>query len=204
MFSVISVLALGILLYLSTLFFAKTARERFVASQGCEAPRRYPQKDLRQDIDFSEEYNNARSTGNYLRYMRAQFARFGNTWTATVGKETWFFTCDPENIRAIATAKNDLFAVEPSRKPQNAIWIGAGMVVSDGAHWKASRALFKPMFARAEYANLKRYEKHVDRLLRLIPEDGSEVDLQPLLKRLVCVLVAVLILLITTQQCYIC
>ena len=42
----------------------------------------------------------------------------------------------------------------------------------------------RPAFSRLQVANLSAYSVHVDRLVSLIPKNGSDVDLQPLFARL--------------------
>lgn len=60
-----------------------------------------------------------------------------------------------------------------------------GIFTADGSIWARSRALIRPTFARSGISNFSCLEKHVGRLLDLIPHDGSTVDLQPLMKHLV-------------------
>ena len=71
-----------------------------------------------------------------------------------------------------------LFAFEP--------FVGKGIMCSDGASWEHSRALIKPTFARTQIADLHldSFGIYVQRLIDLIPKDGSTCDLQPLFARL--------------------
>lgn len=61
--------------------------------------------------------------------------------------------------------------------------VGDGLMSTDGLTWKARRAILTPIFAQATH-HQHLFEQHVTRLLDLIPEDGSTVDLQPLFDRL--------------------
>ncbi|KAL8752621.1 MAG: hypothetical protein Q9184_005671 [Pyrenodesmia sp. 2 TL-2023] len=57
---------------------------------------------------------------------------------------------------------------------------------SDGVFWEHSWALIKPTFARTQIADLhlSTFDRHVRRLVGLIPVDGSTIDIQPLFARL--------------------
>lgn len=51
--------------------------------------------------------------------------------------------------------------------------------------WQRSRALVKRTFSRFEVGNFDVLGFHIRRFLDLLRKDGSDVDLQPLLSRLV-------------------
>jgi cytochrome P450 monooxygenase len=64
-------------------------------------------------------------------------------------------------------------------------FLGRGIFSEDGPAWKRSRDLIKPLFKRAELSDVEGFKKFVDRMLALIPRDGSTVDLKPLFEKLV-------------------
>lgn len=63
--------------------------------------------------------------------------------------------------------------------------LGRGIISSDGKDWEKARAMIRSAFTRAEIANPKMYDAHVERFLGLLPRDDAPVDLQPLFDRLV-------------------
>lgn len=63
--------------------------------------------------------------------------------------------------------------------------LGNGIFVAEGEHWKYSRGMIKPIFARAELENMEMMEKHVDRFMDLLPRDSGTFDIQPMLKKMV-------------------
>ncbi|KAL8657480.1 MAG: hypothetical protein Q9226_001874 [Calogaya cf. arnoldii] len=77
------------------------------------------------------------------------------------------------------------FGMEPLRLGVGRPFFGKGILTTDGSFWEHSRALIRPTFSRARFANFSSLEKHVDRLIALIPGDGSTFDLQPLFRRLI-------------------
>lgn len=64
-------------------------------------------------------------------------------------------------------------------------FLDRGIFTEDGSFWKNALSLIKPTFTKSEISDLDNFEKHVARLLPLIPKDGSTFDLLPLVKRLV-------------------
>ena len=59
--------------------------------------------------------------------------------------------------------------------------LGEGVFTQDGVAWKHSRELLRPHFARQQYQNFDLFEEHVQNLIANFPDDGTSVDIQPLL-----------------------
>jgi cytochrome P450 len=78
------------------------------------------------------------------------------------------------------------FGLQPLRYEGGKGFFGNGLLVTDGAQWKSSRALIRPAFDIAHIANFDRLSGYVERFMSLLPRDGSTLDLFPLFKRLVC------------------
>jgi cytochrome P450 len=116
--------------------------------------------------------------------IKEQFNTYGHTFQSNPYGRTGIFTIEPPNLQAILATDSESFGLEPLRLFFFEPFIGRGIVTSDGPFWKHSRALIRPTFARAQVADLSAMKIHVDRLIDLIPKDGSTVDLQPLFARL--------------------
>jgi cytochrome P450 len=56
--------------------------------------------------------------------------------------------------------------------------LGGGIFNSDGSVWKHHRTTLRPFVSRAGAAELVVVEKHVQNLIKSIPDDGSTIDLQ--------------------------
>ena len=145
---------------------------------------RFPQKLLHFGSDFLKPYDAVRRTPEWLPFIRQLLDNPGRTTSVSVWGEEWLFTSQPDNIRAINTLAASSMGVEHLRKPANSQWMGDGMFVSDGERWKLSRTLFKPMFSRLSISSFDSVELHFRRFLALLPKDGVELDLAPMLKRL--------------------
>lgn len=62
---------------------------------------------------------------------------------------------------------------------------GSGVLTNEGIAWRRSRDLIRPLFVRAELSDVMRFERHVDRLMDVLPRDGQTVNLIPWMAKLV-------------------
>ena len=151
----------------------------------CQNPPLYPQKVPYIGSDLSSVLDQARQDGVLASKLQQLFQTYGKTFQATIWGQKVLYTMEDANIQAVHTTEFRNFGAEPIRKTVNQGWMGDGIFVSDGAMWKHSRSLLKPMFSKGQYADLPSLDVHVNRLLALVPGDGVTVDLQPLFQRLV-------------------
>lgn len=151
---------------------------------GCGEPRRYPHKGPLFGIDLYRIRRDAKERGYRNMLSRRLFQDNGKTFTANVFGSHWIYTMELENIKTIVTSINN-FGMGTMRQGVGAQFIGFGVVTTDGVVWEHSRELIKPIFARKQIANLHSFGTHVTYMIDLIPRDGSTVDLQMLIKRLV-------------------
>ena len=151
----------------------------------CSIPPRYPQKIPYLGSDLLKILNDSREDGALLIKLQQLFQTYGKTFQAMIWGQTIVYTMDAANLQSIHTNHFQKFGVESIRKTVNQGWMGDGIFVSDGLKWKSSRTILKPAFAKGQFGDLVRFETHVERLLALVPRDGSTVDLQLLFQRLV-------------------
>ncbi|KAF2110444.1 cytochrome P450 [Lophiotrema nucula] len=150
---------------------------------GCQHPPSYPHKNP-YGFDLMELSKEAYQAHRYLDFTGALFARYGKTYQIKQSGKTIIRTADPEVCKAIYATHFENFGLQPIRYEGGKGFFGNGILVTDGQRWKRSRALLRPAFDVAHVANFERLEKHVSRFLKLLPRDGSTVDLMPGLKRL--------------------
>ena len=122
----------------------------------------------------------------YLAEIMRQYEAYGKTHEIRFLNARMIRTMDPKNIQAVLGLNAKDFGLQPLREGLAMPLFGRGINTTDGEAWQHSRSLIKPTFSRVEICNLSSLESHVGRLLDLLPQDGSEFDLQPLLSRLVC------------------
>ncbi|KAI1854059.1 hypothetical protein JX265_003617 [Neoarthrinium moseri] len=92
---------------------------------------------------------------------------------------------NPEVTKYVHATYFDYFGVEKIRSGVEYLW-GDGMTSLEGERWASRRKLIKPAFDVVHIGNLENRSlgKHVDRLMELVPRDGSTIDLMPLFRRL--------------------
>ena len=158
----------------------KQAEER----NGCQPPPKYAHLDPILGLDLFLDQAKAMKRGDTGRIERARFSKYGKTFQANSWGTKIIYTMEPTNIQAILAQSFDHFGVEPMRLHIGEPFIGRGVFSTDGAYWRHSRDLLKPMFAKAQVANFASLENHLTRMMGRIPPDGF-TDIQALLKLLV-------------------
>ncbi|KAJ4368785.1 hypothetical protein N0V83_005867 [Neocucurbitaria cava] len=95
-----------------------------------------------------------------------------------------FITDDPENVKALLATNFEVWSLGQSRIKRMSSYLGHGIFTNEGKAWKCSREMLRPCFERSAVADVSIFKKHTERLIGLLPLDGSEVDLQPLFHEL--------------------
>jgi hypothetical protein len=183
-----TVILIGAWFLASTAFKTWSLRSRFkkaARQYGCKPGKRYPNHELFLGFDLSRVLKEESKRGKGLDAFVNLHRAYGDTFQFKALSPAQISTCDPTNIQTIATTNFDDWGVEPIRGDSLAPFLGPGVLTHDGQIWKRARAMIRPIFHRAEVADLENFELHVSSLLSLIPRDGRTVDLQPLFKRLV-------------------
>lgn len=117
-----------------------------------------------------------------LPFMANSFKEVdAHTRRARIFGTQWFFTQDPENVKAILATSFDAWSIGQERINEMSSYLGYGIFVNEGAAWKHSRELLRPCFEKNLMANTELLERHVQELFALVPKDGQTIDLQPLL-----------------------
>ncbi|KAF2005089.1 N-alkane-inducible cytochrome P450 [Amniculicola lignicola CBS 123094] len=91
-----------------------------------------------------------------------------------------FFTDSPEILKTVLATKFDTYSIGEERIKMLTPLVGKGIFTTDGAPWKHSRGLLRPCFERSQVADVTLLEKHVRKLIEVIPKDGSTIDMQPI------------------------
>ena len=176
--------ALAVLGLFRSVYF-RLAYARSMRRRGCQHPPHSPERYPVLGLDWSRSIAKAMRDGELYAVLRQKFQQCGRTYAAAAMGSHIIHTMDPRNIQSVLALDFARYGVEPTRAISAEPLLGKGVFTSDGEFWAFSRKLGKPLFARAQIADYAQFETHVDRLLSLIPRDGSTVDLQPLFKRVV-------------------
>lgn len=127
----------------------------------------------------------ATKAGRYNRLYLEQYQVYGKTWEENLAGTKVINSMEPANFQQVASLSFQDYGKLAMRNKALSPFLGNGIFSQDGASWRRSRDLIKPLFVRAELSDIDSFEVHVDRFLSLIPRDGSTVDLHPLLLKLV-------------------
>lgn len=126
----------------------------------------------------------AMKNGRYFKLYEAQFAKYGKTFEENMRGQKTINTIEPINIQQVTALAFEDYNKDPMRVRAQSPFLGPS-IFSDGALWKHSGAMVKPTFARAELSDMDHLAMFTSRFMELIPSDGSMIDIQPLLHRLV-------------------
>ncbi|KAG5947202.1 hypothetical protein E4U53_006452 [Claviceps sorghi] len=155
---------------------------------GCQPPRKYPHRlpwllDPR-GRDLQRRRLEGWIQGCYNGLYQEQFLACGPTFEERSPTGTLLCTTDDDNWRTILALRADDYTKEESRSRMMMRFTGPGILTNEGAAWRRSRDLIKPLFVRAELSDVTRFKRHVDRLMDVLPRDGRTVDLMPWIAKL--------------------
>ena len=152
---------------------------------GCFRARKYPHSDPFFGYDLYKQRQLALREGNLQALYTRHCNQMGKTWEETSLDQRIINTMDIANHHYIHNAGFEDFGKPTARFKISAPILGNGIFKAEGAQWKHSRSIIKPIFAKADTENIEMMARHVDRFLALIPRDCSTFDIQPMLKKLV-------------------
>ncbi|KAH7402392.1 cytochrome P450 [Phaeosphaeria sp. MPI-PUGE-AT-0046c] len=151
---------------------------------GCAAPKTLPSRDPFFGIDNVVSTFKSIKEHCRMRTIQTQTRLYGHTFQSFPFGRRVVTTISPRNIQTVLSLEHEKFGVGPIRRPAEAM-VGKGIISNDGIVWEHGRSLIRPAFARSQIADRVMFERHVERLLALLPQDNGVVDLQPLFDRLI-------------------
>lgn len=184
-FSALWALGLLICVYAYKKWSTHTAFRRAMLQFGCQRPRRYPHRDPIWGYDLYRLREQAMKAGHFYQLYDLHFKLHGKTFEELFFGTKVINTMERDNIQRVAVYSFQDWGKNSSRNSAFAPVFGDGIFTQDGAAWKHSRELIKPLFTRSEIADLRPLPTYTDRLLGLLPRDGRTTDVQPLLHRFV-------------------
>ena len=152
---------------------------------GCQKPPKYPHRDQIWGYDLYLERAEATQRGHLLRLHESHFSLYGKTFEERFFNTKVINTMETANIQQVASTSFQNWGKVSSRSSSASPVLGRGIFSEDGVFWKHSRDLIKPTFARSEISDVNSLCAFVDRLMDLIPRDGTTIDVQPLMHKLV-------------------
>lgn len=177
---------LAVLFYLYLYLKSYLRRRKLIGVHGCKAPPVYKHRFPVLGLDEILDSINAAKLYSYLSRQRAQFQRYGTTFSSRFYTSTVINTIEPENIKTVLSTKFEDYGVGTRRKDAFAPLLGCehSIFQLDGKEWRRSRSLLKPCFKRSQISDLHLFESHVQDLLKALPTKTlTTVDLGPLFLR---------------------
>ena len=168
-----------IIVYAFTKLRGRVTRSRILREKGCLPPRKYPHLDPFFGLDLFFATGKSIKRGQFLQEDQRLYQEYGRTYQSISFGKVMINTIEPQNLQEILALSFDSFGLEPLRQKRK-LFHGRNILNSDGDFWHHSRALIRPTFKKTQIADLEIFKPHVDRLIKLIPGDGSTVDLRPL------------------------
>ena len=133
--------------------------------------------------DYDREMKEAFHDGGITKFFRGQYDKVGSsTYELHTLNENAIITRDHTNVKAVASNLNDW---DREYRRAGRPFTGETIINTNGMAWKQSRDLVAPLFKRAELIYINSFQKFVDRMIAVIPRDGSTLDMQPVVRKLV-------------------
>lgn len=156
---------------------------------GCKPPIKYPHRLPWLFDPWGRDLRKQRlqglKTGRYNRVFQDQFLRCGHTFEERSPIGSLICTTDDDNWRSILSLNSEDYWKQEVKSWAFRRGFGSGIFTNDGIAWRHSRDMIKPLFVRAELNDVDRFKRHVDRLLAVIPRNGSTTDMMPWMSKLV-------------------
>ncbi|KAH6684734.1 cytochrome P450, partial [Halenospora varia] len=163
---------------------ARIKSRKWKKKYGCEDPPMFNHKDPLFGLDLYLENVRNVQTLNFLNGWKQRYQKYGHTFKGNFMGRPSIYTVNARNLQSVHALNFEQYGVQQIRRAPTLPFLGEGVFTMDGPFWKHSRALLRPTFTKDNVANLPAFEVHFQKFLKLLPADGSTVDLRPLLYRL--------------------
>lgn len=174
-----------LLVYVCLSFYRRYAYQRKMRREGCQPIPKYPHTDPFLGLDHRRVMLEGIKRGEVGATRAKIHAKCGHTYEYNVFGQRTVCTMNMDNIRTVVGPSSANFVKPPGSKQAAHPLLTDNLVALDGHEWKQSRSLVMPVLTKEQAVDLPALERHIQKLLKLIPRDGSTVDLQPLFQRLV-------------------
>jgi cytochrome P450 len=169
--------------YLCSSLITAWRRASFAKAHGCQPARQVAQIPFLFGFDMVFNFKKLLKDGAFMETSTRMLEENGGTFCMSIGGGTLIWTRDPENVKAILVSKAEDFDIPWMRIKSFYPVTGDSTFSSKGTVWSHGRALLRPCFTKLQISNFDIYEKNFQKFSKLIPRNGSTVDLQELFKR---------------------
>jgi cytochrome P450 len=183
--SLLSILATSPALFVAYRVYSVQTLRLKAQRYGCQPARRYKHKDPVFGLDIFLQTGNAITKNRFLVEHQQRYDTYDHTFEALNFGSKVIYSVHPENLRAVWSKSAADWGIQPLRLSNMRPFCGEGFITMDGLEWKHSHALLKPGFHKSNISDFMTLEKHLRMVLVRIPKDGSKIDLQSWIFKLV-------------------
>jgi hypothetical protein len=162
----------------------RITQSRFIRKHGCKEAPSLTGNNGFVGLDLWFLLLKRSSSGLEKLPVEKQFDVLGSTFRTQMATKPVIRTMEPQNLQCVFSWDADSFANRPLRHFAFSPLVGDGVMTLDGARHERARGLIRPTFSKTHIGDEEAYDLHVQKLINLLPTDGSTVDLQPLFERL--------------------
>jgi hypothetical protein len=180
-------------------------RQRYAKEHNCQPALHFPHREPFLGLDLFWQLIKSSKEKRRMESTKHLYDHYGLTWQSTsFGREvintidpeniqsirrtynrSGEHTIDPENIQSVMAQDFESWGLAPLRYPAAGPFMGRGVFTSDGPFWQYARAQVKPVLTRAQFTDYEKLESHLQKFFRVLPKNSEDVDVLPLLERLV-------------------
>lgn len=156
-----------------------------MVQNGCAPVPEYPNNPF--GIPFLLETARALRAHDFLQLRVRQLNSIARTFRLHMFPETAMIiiTDEPEIVKAVLSTKFDDWILPTERIKGFLPVLGAHSIFTTNAgEWQRSRATLRPAFVRDQVSDLQCFDKHITKLIKRIPTDGSRFDIQDLFSKM--------------------
>jgi cytochrome P450 len=174
----IAVVAIIFLIWYTGAFLQQKWKQRcFARENQCKPPNTIASKSF--GLNTILQTIKAAKQHRVLELGTNRFKLYGNTVKARNLTKTVIITREPQNIKTILSLRFKDYCLGDRIQTFGPL-LGHGIFTSDGEHWAQSRSMVRSGFSKDRIAHLDKFEELMGDLFKLIPTDGSAIDLQDL------------------------
>lgn len=116
-----------------------------------------------------------------IKFINNSMAKFGDTYTATVGTKKLILTKNPAFINHILRENHKNYMRSDITAKRGAQFLGKGLLFSNGEYWLKQRRLIQPAFHRNKIKGLyQNIQKTIEAYLVDFPT-GEDIDIYPIM-----------------------
>ncbi|PQE31771.1 n-alkane-inducible cytochrome P450 protein [Rutstroemia sp. NJR-2017a WRK4] len=151
----------------------RQSRRRYAKGRKCQSAIHFPHREPFIGLDLFWQLVKSTKEKHRMESTKQLYDHYGLTWQSTSFGREVINTIDPENIQSVMAQDFESWGLAPLRYPAAGPFMGP--CSSTG----------QPVLTRAQFTDYERLKAHLQNFFEVLPKNGEDVDVLPLLERLV-------------------